>query len=346
LVYGVIHALVDAVTVTTTYAVLTRHHVPREAGIFIVLMYDIIAFASQPMLGWIADRLGRTRQVAGLGIGLCLMGALLLPIDPYLSAVVAGVGNALFHLGGGVVSLSIRPGSAAGPGIFVGPGTLGLAFGIWCGRFSDAVPPLLLMGLAACLAVPILMPHPENVSQKNLPVRQDAPPMSLRIGATAALLLLLSILFRSLIGHSSSYACPKTTAILFGLAAGGCLGKMCGGLLSDALGWMKVSVVALLIGGPLIAFGGGNPIVIGVGAGLFQMTMPVSLVALASLMPNRPATAFGFNCLAFIGGALPVFLGALIPFYSPQSFLAVTVAAVLSVFFGLLLIKPRAVARF
>ncbi len=344
--YGVIHALVDAVTVTTTYAVLSRHHVSKEAGIFIVLMYDLIAFATQPFFGWLTDLLGRPRHVAGAGILLCLSGALLLPVDPYLSAVVAGIGNALFHLGGGVVSMSVRPGEAAGPGIFVGPGTLGLAFGIFNGRFANAVPPWLLICLGTCLVIPLFLPHPETVSKKNFPFRPDSKALSLGVGTAAAALLLISILLRSLVGHSSGHACQKTTAILFGLAAGGCFGKMCGGLLSDALGWMKVSVLALVIGGPLIALGGGNPILIGIGSGLFQMTMPVSLVALSSLMPGRPAFAFGLNCLFFIGGALPVFFGVLKPYYAPHSFLIVTALAVAAVFFGLFLIKTRATARF
>jgi len=44
-----------------------------------------------------------------------------------------------------------------------------------------------------------------------------------------------------------------------------------------------------------------------VGLLLFQMTMPVTLTAVARLMPRYPATAFGATCLALILGALPTF---------------------------------------
>lgn len=344
--YGVLHALVDAVTVTTVYAAAVRYRVPPETGILLILMYDVIAFASQPLFGWSADKLGRMRHTAGLGIGLCLCGALLLPVGPFVAAVTAGVGNALFHLGGGVVSMSIQPGRAAGPGVFVGPGTLGLAFGIWYGRFADAVPIPLLFALGASLIVPIFFPHPENMSAQNFPVLKDAPKNSAALAVSALMLLLVSILFRSLVGHSASHACPKITSVLFGLAAAGCLGKVTGGILSDKVGWTKTSVTALVAAGPLIAFGGDNPFLIGLGSGLFQMTMPVTLAAAASILPNRPALVFGLNCLAFIGGALPVFLGVLRPFYSPAVFLTVTVFAIAAVWVGLHLLKPRTIMRF
>jgi threonine/homoserine/homoserine lactone efflux protein len=38
------------------------------------------------------------------------------------------------------------------------------------------------------------------------------------------------------------------------------------------------------------------------------MTMPVTLVAIADLFPERPGFAFGLTCLALIAGALPVML--------------------------------------
>ncbi len=344
--YSIIHALVDATTVTATFAALLRFNLPRETAVILVLTYDLAAFASQPFLGIISDRLGRMRWVAGIGIVLCICGALLLSVGPFIAAITAGIGNALFHLGGGVISMSVRPGKASGPGIFVGPGTLGLAFGIWYGRFSDSVPLLLLLMLAAGLIVPILVPHPENVSAKNYPIIKNSKAFEFNAASAAMGSLLLSIVLRSTVGHSAGYACAKTTEVLFGLAAAGCLGKMAGGLLSDKLGWINVSVTALVLAGPLIAFGGGNPIVIGIGCCFFQMTMPVSLVAASSIIPNKPAFAFGLNCLAFITGALPVFLGYLISFYSVPFFLLLTAAAVGSVYWGLRMIRHRIPTRF
>lgn len=41
----------------------------------------------------------------------------------------------------------------------------------------------------------------------------------------------------------------------------------------------------------------------------FQMTMPVTLVAVARMMPARLATAFGWTCLALAVGSLPTMFG-------------------------------------
>ena len=345
-IYGILHALVDAATVTTTYAAAVRFHVPPETAVLLVLVYDVIAFASQPLLGWIADRGIPPRAVAGAGMTLCLAGGLLLPVGPFVAAVTAGIGNAMFHLGAGVVSMSIRPGRAAGPGIFVGPGTLGLAYGISQAGIATALPVPLAVALGVSLLIPIFLPHPETVSSKNFPLSDDARPLTAALGFGVVMLLLVSIFFRSLVGHSASRDCPKTHEVLFLIAAAGCLGKLCGGLISDKIGWIRTSVGALILAGPLIAFGGGTPAVIAVGAGLFQMTMPVTLVAANSVWTDRPAFVFGLNCLAFIAGALPVFLGWTPPFYAPTTFLAVTAAGVAAVWGGLTLLRQHTIMKY
>jgi FSR family fosmidomycin resistance protein-like MFS transporter len=286
------------------------------------------------------------RGVVGLGILLCILGALLLFVGPVSAAVVAGVGNALFHLGAGAISMSIQPGRAAAPGIFVGPGTLGLAFGMFFGPKTISVPPILLAALGTTLLIPLLVPHPTTVDKDRFPVQGGGESPTMKIAAAAMALLLISIVFRSLVGHSASYACNKTPVLLFGLAGAGCVGKMCGGLISDRLGWRVVSVGALSVAMPFLAFGYRNPFLIGLGSGLFQMTMPVTLVAALSLMPNRPAFVFGLNCLAFIIGALPVFAGTFRPYYSPAAFLGVGTMAVVAVWGGLTLLTSHIIMRF
>ena len=345
-IYGILHALVDAVTVTTAYAAAVRFQVPPETAFLLVLMYDVLAFASQPILGLVADRMVQPRVVAGAGMVLCVAGGLLLPMGPFVAAVTAGIGNALFHLGAGVITMSIRPGRAAGPGIFVGPGTLGLAYGISQAGIATALPIPLAVALGVSLTVPLFLPHPETVSAQNFPLKESARSLSTALGFGVVMLLLVSIFFRSLVGHSASRDCPKTLGVLFGIAGAGCLGKMCGGLISDKIGWIRTSVGALILAGPLIAFGGGTPAIIAVGAGLFQMTMPVTLVAANSVWTDRPAFVFGLNCLAFIGGALPVFLGWVKPFYTPAIFLGVTAAGVAAVWGGLALLKQHTILKY
>jgi len=44
---------------------------------------------------------------------------------------------------------------------------------------------------------------------------------------------------------------------------------------------------------------------------LFQMTMPITLAAIATALPGKPAFAFGLTCLALI-------IGTLAAYYVPQ----------------------------
>jgi FSR family fosmidomycin resistance protein-like MFS transporter len=89
-----------------------------------LLLYNFCAFALQMPLGLIADRLGRNGMVAAVG---CLLVALAFggPL-PVLASVIAGTGNALFHLGGGIDILNVSEKRAAALGVFVSPGALGL----------------------------------------------------------------------------------------------------------------------------------------------------------------------------------------------------------------------------
>jgi len=108
-----------------------------------LLLYHVLAFGLQPVFGLAVDAAGTPRLAAVLG---CLVsaGALLFPASPGLAIVVAGIGNAIFHVGGGVVSLRLTPHRAAAPGIFVAPGSLGLLLGAILGSHGPAAAAPLL----------------------------------------------------------------------------------------------------------------------------------------------------------------------------------------------------------
>jgi FSR family fosmidomycin resistance protein-like MFS transporter len=85
------------------------------------------------------------------------------------------------------------------------------------------------------------------------------------------------------------------------------MGKIFGGIIADRFGWIKTVLIALALATPLIVFGGKEHIAALTGIFLFQMTMPVTLAALALWIPGKPAFAFGMACLALLIGTLPSF---------------------------------------
>ena len=93
-----------------------------------LLLYNFFAFAVQMPLGLLTDRLGNGRVFSALGCAM-VAAAPLLRCAPLALCVAAGLGNALFHIGGGHDVLSASNGRAGALGVFVSPGAFGLFLG-------------------------------------------------------------------------------------------------------------------------------------------------------------------------------------------------------------------------
>ena len=101
---------------------------PEVDPVRCILLYNFSAFAVQMPIGLLADRLNRNHQVAAAGCGLVAAAWFL--TKGAEAAVLAGVGNALFHVGGGLDTMNWS-GEKAGPlGVFVSPGAAGLRPGV------------------------------------------------------------------------------------------------------------------------------------------------------------------------------------------------------------------------
>ena len=350
--YGAIHALVDATTVTVAFGAIGLHDLGPDLAFGVVLLYDLLAFATQVIFGAITDRLGSPKATLVTGLILCGAGMLALPLEPWTAVVLVGLGNSLFHVGAGALTLYTRPGRAADPGIFVAPGALGLAFGMAYGGANQAVLPfatgeILAWPFVALLAVAVgvalrtrdpEMPYgdPRVPAQVELP-----PPMRGGRAWLIVTLLLVSITVRSLVGMGGCHECPKAPLIAFGIPLVAFAGKGLGGVVSDRLGWIETSVGALVISAPLIAFGGRTPALILVGLFFFQMTMPVTLVAILQVRPRWPGFAFGLACLALIAGAIPTFFAPVKALFGPGLFLVLILLSAAAIFVGLRGVRDR-----
>lgn len=303
LLLGMLHAVVDAATVTVVFRVTGA--VPLTAVVAWVLAYDVLAFGLQPLIGWVQDRWAspRTGMVAGVGLTAASVGCAH-GVDAgtpavVLAVVLAGMGNAAFHLGAGACVLRGDMHHATPAGLFVGPGALGLGLGVWYGGTPSAGP-LWLVLLPVLLALPVVVrtevPDP-TAAVAGIP----RPAREACIGAMG--LLLLSIAIRALVGGTAGRGYSGTW-LLLGIPVVAFAGKVLGGVLADRYGWTRTSVTALVLSAPLLALTWPHPIVLLAGMLVFQLTMPVTLVAVVRLVPTRIATGFGLTCLALVLGAL------------------------------------------
>ena len=108
-----------------------------------VLLYNFCAFAMQAPLGIIADKINRNYLFAIAGCALIAV-AYGFWYFPLAAVFCAGLGNAMFHIGGGIDILNISGEKAGALGVFVSPGALGIFFGATLGRRGAAAADFII----------------------------------------------------------------------------------------------------------------------------------------------------------------------------------------------------------
>ncbi len=280
-----------------------------------LLIYNFLAFAVQMPLGLLVDRFGHRLRVAGIGILLTLC-AVLFDFSPLLypwpTVILAGLGNALFHVGGGVHTLHRANGKCTPLGIFVAPGAFGLFLGGWCASSFGYILPVMIFVLA-CLAIALLC---DKTKETDFVFSTDGFVLSKK--AAVALILLFAVVFlRSAAGFQFGFSWKTgAAAVLFALAV--TLGKALGGILADRFGMMNASAVSLVLSGILFGFAKGNAVCGVLAVLLFNCTMPVTLFLAAELLKHLKGFSFGLLTFALFLGLLPSYFG-----FSASGFAAV-----------------------
>ena len=266
------------------------------AGASSILLYNFFAFALQMPVGLCADRLNRNHLVAAAG---CLLVAGGLALPPLAAAVCAGVGNALFHVGGGIDVLNRAGRSAGALGIFVSPGAIGLFLGGAVSAFPRDYTPVVVCGLFAAAAFIVLLCRTGGNAAPALPAagREVAFPL---------LCLFTVVVLRSFIGLSFDFSWKG--AFAFPMVCAVALGKAAGGLLADRIGMTRAASVTLLLSA-LLFLAADVPLLGLFAVFLFNATMPLTLWAAARLLPGAKGFAFGALTFALFIGFLPSFFG-------------------------------------
>jgi FSR family fosmidomycin resistance protein-like MFS transporter len=262
----------------------------------------------QLLVGIIADKLNRNNIVAVAGC-LLVCAAFGLTSIPIAAAAVIGLGNGMFHIGGGIDVLNISEKKSAALGIFVSPGALGIYFGANLGRadLSIAIPILIALVTAAGV-ISALSRFRGGTIVQNAPFSPEAPPKLF----IAVISLFLVVCLRSYIGLSIDF--PWRGIGYWGLAlvCASAFGKTIGGFLFDRFGAAKTTVLTLGIASllfllPQMPIAGVTAIL------LFNMTMPITLWFVAKIIPGAKGFSFGLLTFALFLGFLPVYLGANAP---------------------------------
>ena len=297
--YGSAHAAVDGACAALVFGLFASGHCDPRLFIALAAAYNLLAFGLQPLLALAIDGRRDYRHAAAAGCALTAAAMLLPGSLAILAVCLAGVGNAIFHLGAGSLALRIRPGCATPAGIFVAPGAIGLFLGTVLGqsRFSALWAAAPVLGAFAVL----LLRHEAPAFQR----RDDAPAQPIGPGRLMLLLLLSSIAMRSLLSLALGLPRAPGPALVPLMVLAAALGKAFGGVLADRFGWMRMALWAPLLSMPLLMFGTASHAEKIAAMFLVSATMPVALAAVAEAFPREPAFAFGLTAAALLVGALP-----------------------------------------
>ncbi len=322
ILYSILHFLVDGVCAFAMFGYFAE----RDSWYMNILLYNFCAFAMQMPFGVVLDYLNsqpKKRKLspsycfAGVGVLCTLTGAMVHP-------VLLGLGNALFHLGGGVGTIfedREKGWRGRGLGVFVAPGALGLYIGTQLGK--KGASSLWLMAVAVLMVAICLLGRrllcQDAVSglQSDCPVGSneektfDLTTSSGEKGTVGYGLLLFGcmsvVVLRSYIGMAVTFSW-KTTLLAGTIAVlAVVLGKVAGGFGAVLLGTRRTMVVSLGLAAVLYLLS--ENMLAGVLAlFLFNMTMPITLYLLVEGKKEMPGFGFGALTFAIFLGILPVYL--------------------------------------
>jgi FSR family fosmidomycin resistance protein-like MFS transporter len=333
-VYGLSHAAIDASCAAVAFSLLSSKSITNEFFIQLVIMYNVIAFGSQTLFGLLVDKY-RCPKLSAISGSIITASAILVSfLSPFYAIILAGTGNALFHVGGGTISLNLTKNNAAAPGIFVAPGALGLLIGTLYGKSGSFTAWPLLIIIAILCALMNYTQYPEINYKTDEKINTN-------YFESIILLLLMTIVARSVIGSVVVLPWKSDIFLLVTLTSGIVLGKAFGGIIGDKCGWQKVGVISLLISAPLLAFGAAIPDAAILGMFLLNFTMPITLVAISNTLPGRPGFSFGLTTLALIIGVLPTYAGTGSFLSQSPSVFAIIISSTIVLYYALFLYSRK-----
>lgn len=335
-IYTLLHFLVDFACGVLLYHQAYPFLNSFSDVFYAFLLYNFFAFAVQLPIGIIADYINKNALFAVCGCFLVLCAYLCAPLG-IIACVIAGIGNACFHVGGGIDVLNLSKGKATLPGIFVSSGALGIFLSAqkFLNQSYMASVFIGLMGMGCLLSYFIYRKF--HTQLQNAPI--ESPNLS-NLKLFMVVCLCLTVMLRSYTGFVLAFEWKSVFVVGLLFTMGVVLGKMFGGIVGDKFGFKKTAIISLILSVFCFCFAFQNNIlgvVCGiVGVLLFNMTMPITLTALTNLMPQQKGMAFGLLTFMLFLGSVPCLFGHKYPFFSPIGLSVLVLLSAVVLFCGLI----------
>ena len=302
----ILHFLVDGLCLCCLYLMIPLGAQDDLLGLF--LTYNLLAFTTQPLTGWWADCLQKLHWALLLSTGLLMAAVVLLMVSVWwlqpsmlyfwLVVILLGLGNSLFHVWGGKMTVVVAGNDMRALGIFVSTGAVGLVVGLTCAGWWLAAGMMLLIALMGTLAIRIPATDTKSVQgslSKVLRLHSNTLKLP-RTGEIWLIPILLFVLVRSFLGESIPLYIEKDSVLLFLLAATAMVGKAGGGWVAYrwGVGTSLVACVGVAAACLLWTITGANQVpAVLIGVLAINFTMPMTLYLANRVLTGREGQAFG-----------------------------------------------------
>jgi len=319
---SIMHLLVDFICVSTLmYSYYDSFG--NSFFIYVFLIYNCIAFLTQPFIGLWLDKVNETYFMKAMMIFsavFVIIGSNLLiafgviPTFSIIGTLLLGLGNSLFHVVGGKEITSTSNKSTPG-GLFVSTGAIGVGLGMLFNQRLLFVPALILViapFIYGILSVVHIFIKNDNYKLNYEPIKQSP-----KILVAIALILCIAVGIRSFVGFYATYSNNlKGAPLILLLSICAFLGKAIGGILLDLVGpYVTISISTILgaVAGLLLKFITFDYIFVF----SINLLMPLTLDLIRRIFPKHEGFSFGLLAAFLVPGYL---LGHLMNEYSIYDF--------------------------
>ena len=304
---ALLHFLVDGLCICSLYLMVYPFNASQFVSYFV--LYNVLAFLTQPLTGYLVDRLEHKHWILLASILLLTLATGFTTIsqnglssmNAIVISVLLGIGNSLFHVWGGQ-QVAVQTGNdIRSLGVFVSTGALGLAVGAVFFSWWMLYGFLLAACLLSIKAIRTLL--------RPLPIRDGSiysqgGDAGKSFFSVFVIVVMAVVALRAWLCEDVTADIERTQTMVLLLSLTAMLGKAFGGFLCKWIGllWAVILMVAGTVACyllpqtsyllPLIA--------------LFfvNCTMPVTLWLANVLLPQREGLAFGLLAAALMPGYL------------------------------------------
>lgn len=292
ILFTILHLVVDGICAGIIFNYLYTEDYSTCLTVF--LIYNFLAFLSQPFVGYLMDIYNRPKLFLLISILFLCLGYFL-NFNFISSAICLGIGNSFFHICGGKDVTIHSKNSIISIGVFVSTGAFGLMLGQHYG--SDLLIIVFISLLFVCSAFLFLAKEEEGRETK-------IPRIQSKLGFLWILILILVVGIRSFVGKIVILDFEIAPWMLVLIAAATTLGKMAGGVVAKFIGMRKTILVSMVVSILCLCILNTNPYTLALGIFTFNFSMPITLWYANRLFKGKEGFAFGLLAAALIPGYL------------------------------------------